>query len=183
MSRIPIVAADDLPEEARAVLEEMTRYGPFGNLGGALAHRPPILRHVFGMLLELRDEAQLPRRALELALVTVSKLNECTYCVSHHAPMLAVEGMSTGGIARLPDTENHQELDECDRAVVRYAEAVTTRANRMKDAEVTGLRAWFTDTQIAELTWRIALCGAFNRFNDALQLALEDGVEEIPASV
>jgi hypothetical protein len=27
-----------------------------------------------------------------------------------------------------------------------------------------------------ELTWRIALCGAFNRFNDILQFDIEQGV-------
>lgn len=182
MSRIAPLSADTLPDEARAVFDEMNSYGPFGNLVGAMAHRPAILKNLFGMLLDLRDEAVLPRRALELALVTVSKLNECTYCISHHAPMLEVAGLSAEGIARLPDVDDHPELDAVDKMVVRYAVAVTTRANRMRDAEVTDLRAHFTDAQIVELTWRIALCGAFNRFNDALQLTLEEGVEEAPAS-
>ena len=31
----------------------------------------------------------------------------------------------------------------------------------------------FSEKQIVELTWRIALCGAFNRFNDVLQLDIE----------
>jgi len=182
MTRISPLSADTLPDEAPAVFDEMGRYGSFGNLVGAMAHRPVILKHLFRMLLELRDEAVLPRRALELALVTVSKLNECTYCISHHAPMLEVSGLSAEGIARLPDVDDHPELDSGDKMVVRYAIAVTTRANRMRDAEVTDLRAYFTDAQIVELTWRIALCGAFNRFNDALQLALEEGVEAAPTS-
>ena len=28
----------------------------------------------------------------------------------------------------------------------------------------------YSEAQIVELTWRIALCGAFNRFNDVLQV-------------
>ena len=35
------------------------------------------------------------------------------------------------------------------------------------------LKKHFTEKQIVELTWRIALCGAFNRFNDVLQLDIE----------
>ncbi len=182
MSRISSPRADTLSDEARAIFDEMNDYGPFRNLVEAMGHRPTILRHLFGMLLDLRDEAVLPRRALELALVTVSKLNECTYCISHHAPMLQVVGLSKEGIARLPDVDDHPELDDLDKMVVRYAAAVTTRANRMRDAEVTDLRAHFSEAQIVELTWRIALCGAFNRFNDALQLTLEDGVEEFPSN-
>jgi alkylhydroperoxidase family enzyme len=40
----------------------------------------------------------------------------------------------------------------------------------------TRLRAHFSEAQIVELTWRTALCGAFNRFNDILQLDIEPGV-------
>jgi alkylhydroperoxidase family enzyme len=35
------------------------------------------------------------------------------------------------------------------------------------------LKIHFNEEQIVELTWRIALCGAFNRFNDVLQLEIE----------
>jgi hypothetical protein len=38
------------------------------------------------------------------------------------------------------------------------------------------LRQHFTEEQIVELTLRTALCGFFNRFNDALQIGMEDGV-------
>jgi alkylhydroperoxidase family enzyme len=44
------------------------------------------------------------------------------------------------------------------------------------------LRAHFTDAQIVELTWRIALCGAFNRFGDILQLDVEEGLVEQAAA-
>jgi len=62
-----------------------------------------------------------------------------------------------------------------------HAKAVTIRSGRMKDAEVAELREWFTDAQIVELTWRIALCGAFNRFNDALQIQIEPEVKPVSA--
>ena len=38
------------------------------------------------------------------------------------------------------------------------------------------LREHFTEAEIVELTLRTALCGFFNRFNDALQIGMEDGV-------
>jgi hypothetical protein len=34
----------------------------------------------------------------------------------------------------------------------------------------------FSEEQIVELTLRTALCGFFNRFNDALQIEMEEGV-------
>jgi AhpD family alkylhydroperoxidase len=151
-------------------------YGAFENQAGAMAHRPPIFRNTWRMLTELAEEAVLPRRYLELCLVTVSLLNRCTYCVSHHAPKLAVEGISEAGAERLLDYEDHPELDEVDRLAVEYAIAVTNDWNRTRDEIFARLRRHFSEAQIVEMTWRIALCGAFNRFNDILQLEIEDGV-------
>ena len=179
MTRIPPLTDDQMTTEARAAHAELGVYGPFDNWARVAAHCPPVLAHVSGMLTTLRAQATLPRRALELAMVTVSKLNACDYCVSHHAPSLTVTGLSPDGVARLPEVDNHPELDACDKAVVRYAQAVTVRSGRMRDAEVSDLREWFSDAQIVELTWRIALCGAFNRFNDAMQIQIEPEVEPV----
>ena len=71
------------------------------NQAGVMAHRPPIFKNTWTMLTELAEEGVLPKRYLELCLVTVSLLNKCTYCVSHHAPKLAVQGVSEAGAARL----------------------------------------------------------------------------------
>lgn len=174
MARVKIAGREDVPAEMRDWFDELLAYGPFGNQIGALANRPTILKHVYGLLLELRSEGVLPRRYLELALVAVSKLNECDYCVAHHAPMLSVEGVSPEGVERLMHYEDHPELDDTDRLVLEYAKQVTLDPNRARDALFQRLKAVFSDEQIVELTWRIALCGAFNRFNDVLQLEIED---------
>jgi alkylhydroperoxidase family enzyme len=44
------------------------------------------------------------------------------------------------------------------------------------------LRAHFSDAQIVELTWRIAFCGAINRFSDILQVEVEAGSKEQEAA-
>ncbi len=60
--------------------------------------------------------------------------------------------------------------------VVEYAIAVTNDWNKTRDELFSQLRAHFSEAQIVELTWRTALCGAFNRFNDILQFDIEEGV-------
>ncbi len=178
MARIETLAGDAIPENARATYEKATSYGPFGSLAGAMAQRPPILNRIFGLLDDLKQEGVLDKRSLELALVAVSKLNECEYCVAHHAPMLNVVGASREAIDNILDFENVAEFDEKDRLVIEYARAVTIEANRVRDAMFERLRQHFTEPQIVELTWRIALCGAFNRFNDVLQLDIEDDARQ-----
>lgn len=73
----------------------------------------------------------------------------------------------------LLEYKTHPELDDVDKLVVEYAIAVTQNWNRTRDELFQRLRRHFNEGQIVELTWRTALCGAFNRFNDILQLDVE----------
>lgn len=173
MARITLRGQSEFASEERAVVEAMAAYGNFEHQVLALAHRPPILRHLYPMLMELKAEGLVSRRHIELAIVTVSKLNACDYCVAHHGPALEVEGLSAEGVGRLPEHQDHPELDQVDRLVVEYAVGVSERPERLRDELFDRLKRHFSDAQIVELTWRIALCGAFNRFNEALQLEVE----------
>ena len=133
MSRVSIKSKDDLPAELRPLWDKMTTYGAFENQAGGMAHRPPIFKHIWSLLVDLADEAVLSKRHLELALVTVSLLNQCDYCVSHHAPKLAIQGVSEQGAERLLDYKDHPELDAVDRLVVEYSIAVTSNWNKTRD--------------------------------------------------
>jgi uncharacterized peroxidase-related enzyme len=171
MARVRDIGPAELPAEAREVYERFVAgYGPFRDQAAVLAHCPPAATHLMGLLLELRASGTLRRRYLELAIVTVSKLNECHYCVAHHKPMLMVEGLTSSGADRILDYRDHPELDDDDRLVVEYAIAVTNDPQRIGDALFARLRARFSEAEIVELTLRIALCGFFNRFNDALRI-------------
>ena len=176
MARISIRSKEDLPRTLMPLWEKMQGYGAFENQAGVMAHRPPIFEHTWRLLTALAEEGVLPKRYLELCLVTASLINQCTYCVSHHAPKLAVVGISEEGASRLLAWRDHPELDEVDKLVVEYAIAVTSDWNRTRDEIFARLKRHFTEAQIVEMTWRTALCGAFNRFNDILQLDIEPGV-------
>jgi len=181
MARVRDIAADELPPDLAAIYREFAgSYGPFANQVAVFAHLPAALRHLMPMLMELRAAKTLPKRALELAIVTVSQLNACNYCVAHHKPFLAVEGVSPAGADRLLDWREHPELDECDKLVVEYAVAAWERPNRIPESLFARLRAHFSEAQIVELTLRITLCGFFNKFNDALQIEEEP---EAPARI
>ncbi len=178
MARVRDVEIDEVPEEVRPTYQRFaSEYGPFLNQVKVFAHRPPAVKHLMGLLLELADEALLPKRYLEIVLVVVSKLNECTYCVAHHSPRLVDQGLAPETVANIlePDCPG---LDEVDRLVRDYAVQVTTSPQRIRDAVFERLKAHFTEAEIVELTLRTALCGFFNRFNDALQIGMKDGVIE-----
>ena len=77
------------------------------------------------------------------------------------------------GTETILDYQDHPEFDEVDKLVVEYSIKVSNDFNRVRDAMFDKLKIHFSEEQIVELTWRIALCGAFNRFNDVLQLEIE----------
>src|SRR6058998_3227287 len=119
MARVRNVPSAELDADLADIYERFAAgYGPFRNQVAVFAHVPAALRHLMPMLMELRTAKTLPKRALELAIVTVSKLNACDYCVAHHKPFLAVEGVSAAGADRLLDWRDHPELDDCDKLVV-----------------------------------------------------------------
>lgn len=178
MARVRDVEIHEVPADLRPVYRRYAEsYGPFLNQVKVFAHRAPALRHVMGMLLELADEAVLPKRCLEIALVAVSKVNECAYCVAHHAPRLVEQGLDPASVAAILDPRP-PGFDEVDTLVRDYAVAVTEDPRRMPAAMVERLKAHFSEEQVVELTLRITLCGFFNRFNEALGIEMEEGVVE-----
>jgi len=172
MPRVTALPAAALSPEAADIYRRFAAYGPFADQAAVLAHVPSALVHLCPMLMELKSTRAVPWRYIELAIVVVSKLNACAYCVASHSPVLEVEGLSAAAVAGLPNA-GHPDLDEVDRLVIEYATLVTESAGRIRDNVFARLRRHFSEAQIVELTLRIALAGFFNRFNEALQI--DDG--------
>jgi AhpD family alkylhydroperoxidase len=169
MGRVAFIPSSSLVTNVADIYEQYaTGYGPFRNQVAVFAHVPVAVEHLMGLLLELKRQRNLNWRYVELAIVVTSKLNACHYCVAHHTAPLKVEGLSDAAIQSLPAL--HEELDEVDRLVVDYTMAVTNNAQRIPERMFDALRRHFSEAQIVGLTLRIALCGFFNRFNDALQI-------------
>jgi uncharacterized peroxidase-related enzyme len=179
MARVRNVPSSELPKDVAQIYERFAaEYGPFRNQVAVFAHVPAAVRHLMAMLMELREAKTLPKRYLELAIVTVSKLNECAYCVAHHTPFLVVEGVSPAGVERVLDYRDHPEFDDRDKLVVEYAIAAWGQPSRIPDALFARLKAHFSEAQLVELTLRITLCGFFNKFNDALRIEEEPEAAE-----
>ena len=174
MARVRDVEIDEVPDDAKPVYARfVSEYGPYQNQLKVFAHRPIALRHVMGMLLEMSDNPILDKRYLEIAIVTVSEINKCEYCVAHHGPKLMEYGLSRETVDKIlePDCPG---LDDVERLVRDYAAQVTHDHNRVRDTLFNRLRDHFNEEQIVELTLRITLCTFFNKFNDVMQLGMED---------
>tara|TARA_B100000745_G_scaffold163413_1_gene106944 strand:+ start:1187 stop:1792 length:606 start_codon:yes stop_codon:yes gene_type:complete len=178
MARVKYLEKQEVAEDLRWIYDKYgEEYGPFMNQVRVFAHRPVLLKHLMVMLLEMAEDSVLEKRHLEIALVTVSKLNECRYCVAHHVPRLVETGLQPATADKILD-DDCPGLNELDILVRDYATQVTVDSKRVSDGLVSRLRAFFSEEQLVELTFRIALCGFYNRFNEALRIDIEDGVIE-----
>ena len=177
MARVQNIEVEEVQEDLRWIYEKSKEYGPFINQVKVFAHSPVILRHMMSMMFEMADAGVLQKRHLEIALVTVSRLNECRYCVAHHAPRLLDTGLSNEIVSNILDPKC-PGLDSVDRLVRDYSVKVTNHSKAIPKEILSQMRDNFSEAQIVELTFRIALCGFYNRFNEALNIEIENGVME-----
>jgi AhpD family alkylhydroperoxidase len=183
VERLPLIKHDHAPPAVRDVYDRLDGAGlaKFMHQAEALAHHPPLLEAVAQLLLAYYHHSTVERRYLELAILATSARNSCEYCVIHHTPQGVDTGLTLAQVDAIIDGTWRQTdlFDETDVLVLAYAEQVTDDANRVSDELFYSLRQQFDDQQLLELTMRIATCGFFNRFNDALRLPVEPIASEL----
>ena len=189
MSRIQLVE----PEDARADLKPLFNQaddamqdgqlpGPtlFGNQVRALAHNPDLLKALTDVYATFATTQSVERKLVELGILIVSRVNACNYCVQHHAPLGHESGLTTEQLQVIQDqswVENRHLWSDVEWTVIQYAEQMTEAPYKINDALFAELHRYFDDRQIVDLTMRLALCSAWNKFNDALGLDTESAVQ------
>jgi uncharacterized peroxidase-related enzyme len=177
MARVSEISEESLPGSLRDLYRKFTReYDDFTNQVRVVAHSPEAFLHLYGLIDAWREKGTLPRRLVEIAVVTASRVNECGYCVGHHGTALIGLGIPAETVDRILDPDP-PGLDEKERLVRDYARLIAERAWGIRDEMFTHLKRHFTDQQIVELTIRVGICILFNKLNQALQLDMEPGVE------
>ncbi len=182
MPRIqPLDTNEVAPELTDLIAQAQARLPQFLNQILTLSHHPPIANDLVTMYLGFQENSVVDRRYIELAVLTVSYLNRCSYCVSHHAPLGLDSGLSAEAMAALEAGEvaDSPHFSDADQAVVAYATQMTTDARRVSSALFGQLQEHFNEQQIVEITVRTGLANFFNRLNDALQIEIEPGVEPL----
>ena len=157
----------------------------FMNQFRALAHHPAIAKAIYGLLQAYYFQSVVPKKYLEMAILLVSNLNRCNYCVVHHTPPALSNGVSREQLQAIEEGTWRDDglFDETEQTVLAYAEQMNTRKGRVDDSVFQALQQAFSDQQVVELTVRIGMCEFFNRFNEVLQLDIEPVAEALYTQV
>lgn len=162
LSPLDVVQATDLQQ---AVLDESHPQARASAYYLTLIHQPLMLRHrsaAYNAIMYAPGGA--PRAERELAAMVVSVTNGCVYCTSVHAQrfaQLARRHDTVEQVFRNPATAG---VDERERAIARFAQAVTLRPHALAAADVAPLRQLgMSAEQILDVLHAAAIFGWANR--------------------
>jgi alkylhydroperoxidase family enzyme len=172
------------PEEADAATREVydgvvKQWGRISNFSQVLAHQPAALAGWMlpNQSIRLDNVANDPEyvKIQQLVIIKTSALNQSAYCMSHNVPLGRKVGLSDAQIAAAQgdDYLRSPDLDDRQKAAIRWAEAVTQMTARDDDAAFAELRRHFSEKQVVELTVFCGMWNYSNRLCEALHVDLE----------
>jgi AhpD family alkylhydroperoxidase len=101
---------------------------------------------------------------LELVRARASQLNGCAYCVDMHSRDAREGGESERRLYALPVWRETAFFTDRERAALELAEAATRLTGQgVPDDVFARAAAQFTEVELAELIWTIAVINAWNR--------------------
>lgn len=114
-------------------------------------------------------DTKLTRGVKEMIAATVSRINQCDYCLNHHANFMTLYGISPAISEQIVNDPQSADISEAEKRLLSYADKVTRSAHMVTDADVEGLKeiGW-SQEEILEATMIISMFNSINRFADAL---------------
>ncbi|CAN5777077.1 carboxymuconolactone decarboxylase family protein [soil metagenome] len=101
---------------------------------------------------------------MHLLKLRASQINGCAYCIDMHWKDARAAGQSEERLYALSAWRESTLYSDRERAVLAWTESLTLIADEhAEDGEYEGVRAHFSDTELADLTWAIAAINAWNR--------------------
>src|SRR5688500_5611479 len=111
-------------------------------------------------------KGSLGNTLLDLVNIRASQLNGCALCLDMHCKEAKIHGERELRIYHIPIWRESSLFSETEKAALEWTEVVTKLSDHGVDDEVYDrVRAQFSEKQISELTFAIAVINAWNRLN------------------
>ncbi|AJG18378.1 peroxidase-related enzyme [Cupriavidus basilensis] len=160
LSRYPVPAIADLPEDIRArILEVQDKAGFVPNVFLTLAHRPDEFRAFFAYHDALMlKEGGLSKGEREMIVVATSGANQCLYCVVAHGAILRIYEKKPTLADQVAVNYRKADITPRQRAMLDFALKVCEASAEVGDADFAALA---THGFSHEDAWDIAAITAF----------------------
>lgn len=111
----------------------------------------------------------LEHSLLELVKIRASQLNGCAYCLDMHTKDARASGETEQRIYLLSAWRESPFYSERECAALAWTEAVTQIASGVPDDVYDAAREQFSEKELVDLTWSIALINGWNRMAVSLR--------------
>src|SRR5262249_49929874 len=102
MALLKPLTREEIASDLVSLWDECERvYPDFRHLWATMAHSPIVFRPVWGQLLDLKRESPVDARHFEIAILVVSHVARCDYCVAHHTPRALGTGLTRAQLTYL----------------------------------------------------------------------------------
>ncbi|CAG9165878.1 carboxymuconolactone decarboxylase family protein [Cupriavidus pampae] len=118
----------------------------------------------FGATKAALEKSTLGKQLLELVWLRMSQINGCAFCLELHAKALRTGGMPDAKLDSLAGWRVSEHFTERERTALAWTDALTrVDQTNAPDEDFNPLAQHFSDVEISDLTFGIALMSAFNR--------------------
>jgi alkylhydroperoxidase family enzyme len=144
------------------------------------AQRPELAEEFLAFGAALRDRHTLPARLLELVRIRVAFHNQCRSCMAVRYGYGIDDGLTEELVCSLEKPEEAPGLTDGERAAIAYADLLATDHHAITDETFAELRRHFTDPEVMELCFHVAMYVGFGRMAMSLDMTddLPDGFRE-----
>ncbi len=160
ISRYPVPALDDMPQDVRARIEAIQdKAGFIPNAFLTLAYRPEEFRAFMAYHDALMDkEGGLTPAEREMIVVAISSANQCQYCVIAHGAILRVYAKDPRIADQIAANYRKADIGARQRSMLDFAMKVAGSAQEIEEADLAALEAKGFDR---DEIWDIAAIAAF----------------------
>ncbi|MFC4275160.1 carboxymuconolactone decarboxylase family protein [Achromobacter aloeverae] len=110
------------------------------------------------------SKSSLGKQLVELVYLRISQINGCAFCLEMHTGSLRAGGMPAAKLDGVAGWRVSGHFDERERAALAWTESLVDVAHtHAPDEDFEPLKAHFSDAEISDLCFAIALMSAFNR--------------------
>lgn len=169
MARVPLVRPDTATPELKAAYDELSKTHHVSNMKAVALRSPEALRAILEWYaLHKKVVPFLGERLAILFCDAISRRNRCELCATFMHREIVKWGEDPFDL----------KLDARDEAVIAFGRQLATDANAIPDELFAKLRTFLDAAQLVDLTTYGALMIVNNLFNSALQIELDDDLDD-----
>jgi uncharacterized peroxidase-related enzyme len=177
ISRFPVPAVEQLPEDIRSrILEVQKKSGFVPNIFLVLARRPDEFRSFFAYHDALMDKpGGLSKAEREMIVVATSAANQCQYCVIAHGAILRIRAKDPLVADDVAVNYRKANITPRQKAMLAFAMKVALEAYAVDEPDFATLREHgFNDEDAWDIAAIAAFFGMSNRIANATSTRAND---------